>query len=202
MLRIRVRNLNAKERVEKFSTNKNSQGTLGHKKGGPADEDRLSLGRDGKDRLAFADGHFVHGVPLFDRIDDVLTFGDFTEDGVLAVQPRRFDVGDEELRTVGVRAGVGHRENAWSVVLQVGVEFVLELVAGTAGSGTVWAAGLNHEVGDDAMELEPIVEAIAGELLEVADRFRNFVVVQFQLDGAFARFDGGDFHPISLSASG
>lgn len=34
--------------------------------------------------------------------------GDLPEDGVPTVQPGRGDGGDEELRSVGVRAGVGH----------------------------------------------------------------------------------------------
>ena len=60
-----------------------------------------------------------------------------TEDGVPAVQVRGRADGDEELRTVGARPGVGHRQQVRTVELQLGVELVLEPVAraATAGAG-------------------------------------------------------------------
>ena len=51
-----------------------------------------------------------------------------SEDDVLAVQPRCDDSGDEELGTVGVSTGVGHREEAGLGVLQLEV-LVCELLA-------------------------------------------------------------------------
>jgi hypothetical protein len=36
----------------------------------------------------------------------------FTENGVFPVQPLRRTQGDEELRPVRVRPGIGHRQNA------------------------------------------------------------------------------------------
>ncbi len=50
-------------------------------------------------------GGRTHGLDL---LDDVVTFGDFTEDYVLAVQPWAWHGGDEELGAVGVWTGVGH----------------------------------------------------------------------------------------------
>ena len=67
------------------------------------------------------------------------------------------DGDDEELRAVGVRAGVGHRERAADDL--VVVELVLEGVARAAGAGALGAAALDHEVGDHAVEGEPVVEA-------------------------------------------
>src|SRR5207248_9092322 len=47
-----------------------------------------------------------------DRIDDLLrvVVDHFTEDGVLSVEPVRLADRDEELRSVGTGAGVGHRQ--------------------------------------------------------------------------------------------
>ena len=106
---------------------------------------------------------------------------DAAEDGVLAVQPgRRLGGDDEELGAVGVGAGVGHRQRAaLDLVL---VELVLEGVAGAAAAGALRAAALDHEVGDDAVEDEPVVEAVGGELAEVLDRLRRVVVVQLDDD--------------------
>src|SRR4051794_13729528 len=56
-------------------------------------------------------------------------------------------VDDEELRAVGVRAGVGHRQRAPDHL--VAVELVLEGVARATGPATLGAAALDHEVADD-----------------------------------------------------
>ena len=63
-----------------------------------------------------------------DRVDDRARVRvlDLAEDRVLAVQVRRRADRDEELRAVGARPGVGHREQVRAVELQLGVELVLE----------------------------------------------------------------------------
>ena len=83
---------------------------------------------------------------------------------------------DEELRAVGVRAGVGHRQRAANDLVLV--DLVLELVARTARARPLRAAALDHEVGDHAMEDEAVVEVVGGELAEVIDRLGRVVVEQ------------------------
>src|SRR5687767_3125066 len=113
---------------------------------------RRSFGElDALDRLVL--GGTVAGARLgaLDRIYRVHAVGDLAEHGVLAVEPRR-GVGrdDEELRAVGVGAGVGHRERAaFDLVV---VELVLELITGPAGPRALRAAALDHEVADHAVE--------------------------------------------------
>lgn len=63
-------------------------------------------------RSVVVDGDGGDFVALFDGIDDVLAIGDLAEDRVFAVEVGGGAVGDEELRTVGAGAGVGHREHA------------------------------------------------------------------------------------------
>src|SRR5262249_10172794 len=91
---------------------------------------------------------------------------------------------DEELRAVGVRTRVRHREGAADDL--VVVELVLELVAGPARPVALRAAALDHEVGDDAVEAEPVVEARGGELREVLGRLRRLAGKELDLDRAFA----------------
>src|SRR6266540_6030342 len=74
------------------------------------------------------------------------------------------------------------------------VRLVLERVAGSAGSVSSRIAALDHEVRDHAMEREPVVEALAGELGEVGDRLRRVCVVELDLDRAVIRVEGGLGH--------
>src|SRR5688500_18439432 len=109
------------------------------------------------------------GLDSLDRVDRVHARGDAAEDRVLAVEPRgglRRD--DEELAAVRIGAMVGHRER--TALDLVVVDLVLELVARTAGPGAVRAAALDHEVADHAVEDQPVVVAVARQLLEVVDR--------------------------------
>src|SRR5436190_4127383 len=141
------------------------------------------LDRGDPDRL---DGP-VAGVRLRrpDPIDDVLAAGDLAEDRVLPVEPRALVGGDdEELRAVRVRPGVGHRQRAARDL--VVVDLVLERVARAAGPGALRAPALDHEVGDDAVEDQAVVEALAGELLEVRDGLRRVLVEELEADRALA----------------
>lgn len=146
------------------------------------------------------DGDLGHYVALLDRVDDVLASGHFAKHGMLSIEPRAGDVGDEELRTIGVGAGIGHRENARTGVLQRGMEFIGKFVAWAAGTGAVWASRLNHEVRNDAMELQTIVEALCGEVFKVLDGLGGLVRKQLALDGAAAGLNRCNFHLDSLSS--
>ena len=90
--------------------------------------------------------------------------------------------------------GVRHRDHA--PLDRAAVRLVLELVAGAAHAGAGRVAALDHEVRDDAVEDDPVVEAVARKLDEVLDRLRR-VVEELELDRALVRRDncaahGGD----------
>lgn len=51
-----------------------------------------------------------------------------TEDDVLAIQPRGLDCADEELRPIGIGAGIGHGEGSRINVLQ-GEVLVFEFIS-------------------------------------------------------------------------
>lgn len=102
-------------------------------------------------------GDGVDFVASDDGVDDILSRGGLSKDGVLAVEMWSGKVRDEKLRAVGVGSGVRHGENAGLVVATVGFAFALELVAGAARACAGWATALNHEVRDDAVEVESVV---------------------------------------------
>ena len=115
------------------------------------------------------DLHRLDDIAAGNLIDHILTGDDMAEDGMLAVQPGGRHMGDEELAAVGVRAGVGHGEDAGAGVGQARVDLVGEGIAGAAGAGAQGAAALNHEIGDDAVELEAVVELVALHLGAAAE---------------------------------
>lgn len=96
--------------------------------------------------LFFAYVDDLHGVPLLNRVDDILPFQDFAEDAMDTVQVRSGDMRNEKLGAIGVGSGVGHGEDAGTVMPEVFVELILKLVSGAAGTGSLGATGLDHEI--------------------------------------------------------
>src|SRR5829696_2837685 len=154
----------------------------------PLDDRRLlrAVARVGRERL--------------EGVDDVHARGHLAEHRVLAVEPGRGVLGDdEELGAVRVRAGVGHGQRAADDL--VIVELVLERVAGAAGARALRAAALDHEVLDHAVEDEPVVEAVARELLEVRHRLGRVLVEELEGDRALAGGHGRLGHGPEASRS-
>ena len=110
--------------------------------------------------VAHVGGHFG------DLVDDGLRrlVDHLAENRVLAVKPGRRGHGDEELRSVGPRPGVRHGEHIRVVEVQLGVDLVLELVAGASGSATQRVASLDHEAVDHAVEDRAVIERLSGLL--------------------------------------
>jgi len=113
----------------------------------------LELTAIGNDKLLL--WRAAAGAEALHLLDDLLTVDDLAEDDVLAVQPRAWHRGDEELRAVGVWTSVSHREKVWLGVLELEV-LVGELLAVDAlAAGAVLArevTTLAHELRDDAVE--------------------------------------------------
>lgn len=128
------------------------------------------------------------GALVLDSLDDVETFDDLAEDDVLAVEPRGDDGGDEELRAVGVGAGVGHGKKTGLGVRELEV-LVFELGAvdrlasGTVTGGEVTT--LQHEVRDDTVERRSLVTetvCASAQLTEVLGSLGNDVIVELERD--------------------
>src|SRR5690349_6646280 len=127
------------------------------------------LRRPGLEGLFLFDFYGIQGVALLNGVDHVLPGKDASEHGVLPVEPWGFDVRNEELTAIGVRAGVRHRKNTLSVFMRVVFDLVFKTVAGTTAAGACWIAALNHEVGDDTMEVCSIIEAFPRKKHEIVD---------------------------------
>src|SRR5437762_10418512 len=103
----------------------------------------------------------IAGLPclcLSDRSHDIHSLDNLSKHRVLAVQVRRGSQRDEELAAIRIRSRIGHRENAFSVVLQLWMNFIREPIARTPHSRSRGIAALNHESIDHPVEDDPIVE--------------------------------------------
>src|SRR5260370_37421502 len=82
------------------------------------------------------------------------------EDGVAPAQMRamRTILGNEKLRAVRVRPGVGVGEASRTVESQVRRSFVLEFVPGITLAVAQWISTLNHELRNHAMKNSSVVE--------------------------------------------
>ena len=120
---------------------------------------------------------------------------------MLSIQPISFDSGNEELRSIGVRTGIGHRQDTRAGVLEVKVLIgKLFTIDGTA-SGTVVIgeiSSLKHELGNDAVEDGSLVSVLLGvvataEGTKVFGSAWNDVLEQFHGDAAKFGITCGDF---------
>lgn len=128
-------------------------------------------------------------VALADTVDHLLVLGgkDLAEDGVLAVEPIRGHVGNEELGAVGAlprpgAAGIGHSQQARLGELQVRAALVVKLVAGAAAARSLGIAALNHEIRNHAVEGESIVEPLGCQVQEAGRRHRRLGGEHRQVD--------------------
>jgi len=103
-------------------------------------------------------GFTALGAVGLNLLDHIHAFHYSAEDYMFAVEPRGLHCCQKELGTVGVRARVGHRENAGSGVFESEVligklSAVYRLSSGAVVVGEV--ATLAHEVRDHPVECRP-----------------------------------------------
>jgi len=124
-----------------------------------------------------------------DRFYYFETLGDTAKNGVAFVEPWRRNFGDEELASVGVGAGIGHREGSRFIMFQLGRKFILKRIAGPAAARAGRVSGLDHEFGDDAMKNDPVIESFFGQCHKIRNGFGRLIRVKFGLDGPLSGFD-------------
>ena len=93
-------------------------------------------------------------------IEDWESINNLAKNAMLSVQPCAWDEGHEELRSIGVWSGVGHREVSSSgmsdsEVLVSELHAIDRLSSGTVSSGEI--SSLSHELGDNSVERATLV---------------------------------------------
>ena len=163
---------------------------------------RGGVGAEGFRGGADAEDFNRDGVVLADQGERIQTPDSTAEDGMEVVEALGGREGEEEFAAVGVRAGVGHGEDAGGVMAEAGDKFVGEV--GRDGRGErigvleTRVAALDDEAGDDAIPREAGVEGFPvfcsecafGEAGEVDAHERGLRVEE--LDGGGAA-GGGEF---------
>src|SRR6185437_8640120 len=106
---------------------------------------------------------------LLDGVDMVHALNHLAPDRILLVQPGRVVEAEEELAVGAVGIGRARRGNRAALVPFAG-KFRLQVrQVRAAGTGAGRIAGLGHEAGDDAMEHDPVIEALACQFLDPLD---------------------------------
>ena len=129
------------------------------------------------------------GADGSDLIHDLHSGNDLAESGILAVQMGSVLVHDEELAAgaVGVHAA-GHADHAAGVldgvVHTVCSELALDVPARAAGAVAQRAAALDHKAGDDTVEGQAVIEALADQLLEILTGDGGDFLIQLNVDDA------------------
>lgn len=156
----------------------------------------LDSARVGDDDLRL--GGTVPGAVALDFRDDGQAFNDFAENDMGSVQPAGRNCGDEELRSIGVLAGVSHGELTRPGVLHLEVlicEFFAVDALSTSAVSSGKVATLKHELGDDTMECAALVAEAwraNSELTEVLGGFGDNVIVEFEDDPSSVLAVDGD----------
>jgi hypothetical protein len=119
------------------------------------------------------------------------------EDGVLAVQPWCRSECNEELRSICVWTRVGHAEDTSARVLQCRGYLVLELLAVdrcATSSRTGRVTTLDHEIGNYAVEYQPVEIMTLGEAGEILACLWRMVVVELDDNGALLWLVSQHYH--------
>ena len=112
-----------------------------------------------------------------DRLPDILSFDQQTEDGITAVQESRRSRSDEKLRCVRIRlAGISQCQNAGTGELKLAADFIgkgREIVRrnrriAISPIGQISPA-LDHEILDDPMKIEPVIKALVDQIRDYLD---------------------------------
>src|SRR4030095_10897378 len=98
----------------------------------PAGLTLLALDRDAIDDDVGGGAIAIGGRRAADLPHDIHPFNHLAENGMAVVKMRRRRQRDEELAAVGVRAAVGHRQDAGLVVPQLRMKLVAERVSRSA----------------------------------------------------------------------
>jgi len=142
---------------------------------------------------AFLDDNVLHWLVansfrVLDLTYDVHAFQDLSKNGVLAIQPRRYDSANEELTSVCIFACIGHAKPSSTIMIEleilVGKSFSIDALTTHAVAGGEVAA-LNHEILDDAMEFRALITIAflaCAQVDEILDRTRYGLTEQAEHD--------------------
>lgn len=168
---------------------------------------------DSTEGLSFFNGNAFHSDPIFgfapltavahggwsvaDVLQNIFTFDQFSEGGVLSIQKTGFRQANEKLAARGVRVlGTGHGDDSFD--MGTVVKFGLNLVSGSACADlrviffAQGVAALDHKPFDDTMKSGSVIKSFAGELDEIFDCFWSNLRPELEFHGSGVGCDDCD----------
>ena len=129
--------------------------------------------------LGLVDNHnLLHDGSLFDFIYDCVSFKHFTKYGVVAVEVLGVlpVVADKKLRSAGIPAGMRHGKHASIVHLVVTSQFTIDIITRAAIANAIGTSALNHEVWNDPMKNQSVIEPFFGQVCKILNCFGSILL--------------------------
>lgn len=84
----------------------------------------------------------------------------------MAIEPRRWHKGNEELAAACIGPSIGHGKNAFPVMFESWSKFIVDLVAWAAHACTGWISALDHEIINDPVENNTVIEPFSARSMK------------------------------------
>jgi len=107
----------------------------------------------------------LDAISLLDQTEHFEPIDHPSESGEIGVEMRLRRQGNEELTTTRVRTRQGHTDNP--CLERLPIHLVPDREPGAAPAIPSGVSSLDHEIGHDAVKLEPVVEPLVDQLQEV-----------------------------------
>jgi len=118
------------------------------------------------------------GINCVQTGDHIHAFDHFTENSIATVQSSLGSIGDKELATIGVGAGIGNTENTFGVEFQIR-DFISIFIPRTTHTQASWVTYLSHKARNHAMEFNIIIETFCCQKNKAVDCQWSFLGVKF-----------------------
>ena len=89
-------------------------------------------------------------------------------------------MGDKELGSIGIRSGIGHRDNLTLMDQGIAYQFILKAVSRAAPAGSCWISSLDHEIFYHSMESDPIIKTFLDQEQEIVHCLGGMFRIEFQ----------------------
>lgn len=144
-------------------------------------------------RLGFSSRGYSHGFHYItdDQLPNYIhTLGHAAEYSIFSIEPGYSVERDVELAggAVGILPA-SHRDHSGCIMLELGRDFKLDSLLGTAGTITIRITALHDKSRHDAVEFQAVIKLARNELNEILGGIRGIFLIEPDLNSAFVGLD-------------